>query len=688
MALWKKQPLQAVSVTGEIVELTDDLFEKMKNKIPNLTREEASELLVKSYQNDISSYVGVNLAEEDRIQRRARTALNRIFRCPQKYQKYYLYCKNPVLNQKYRFLDPEKNKQYGGNINLFRFAYSPKAKKETMVPLASAYSDSVPSVFSKIDYETNIYVMLNPSVEPRTHGKEKVFCYRNFVVDMDMHEFPVELALHMGLQAAELIAREVNKKMFRGCEPNIITATGRGVQIVWSVLPLRGDWSTSEKTWKTIANALCDMMADWLKRHPQFALFDIDRAASTRPGGLIRVPGTCNQEVKEELGLEYAITRAFMPIKRHERKYKDLLNALNPFIPAAESAQKKGAQTFEELDIPDDVKNLFSLNTGEHKRRHKNVLGLVRKHYKDSDSEHWHIPEGVRDKVLFILGNLALKFMPIETVMDKMYGLNEKCFSPALSEEEVKDYLSTSVRKENSDGTRGYNFSDKYILETLGLPDKKIPFYRSFDKMKEIRKAEKAARAEKKRALKEEAFNLHKLGLTFQQIAEKLNTCRQTVSTWVKTIAEELKNTTTKLADNLTAAFTEEPVKADESQNVQTEAQEVQLEAVQPEPQPENVAAMSDEQCASDSITKPKTTIPNIFDRVRAFKAEVSDCYLKREATKTLWQLMAPVDEAVGTVQLANRQKRLLGSLFQKARQLRPDDSSVWQLDPATIISA
>ena len=220
--------------------------------------------------------------------------------------------------------------------------------------------------------------MLNPSVEPRTHGKEKVFCYRNFVVDMDMHEFPVELALHMGLQAAELIAHEVNKKMFKGCEPNIITATGRGVQIVWSVLPLRGDWSTSEKTWKTIANALCDMMADWLKRHPQFALFDIDRVASTRAGGLIRVPGTCNQTVKEGLGLEYAITRAFIPIRRHEHKYSDLLNALKPFIPAAKSAGKEGAQTSAQLNIPDDVKNLYVLNAREHKRRYWNVVKLLR----------------------------------------------------------------------------------------------------------------------------------------------------------------------------------------------------------------------------------------------------------------------------------------------------------------------
>jgi len=525
----------------------DSVIPKMQKTMPDESVEDINKILLKMLDEDTNSYVGINEKEERKIMRCAAIAISRGYRCP----------------KKYFYIDPEGNIKYGGYINSFTISVSENGKKTSPKPAATATSIKTSVLLKDISYDVNYYMTVNPVRKPGKLGRKVVHSYRNIVVDMDLHDIPIEIANHIAVSAAKTLVSEVNKGEFEGYEPCSIVMTGRGVQLMWSLDPMPGKLGISYIHYRENALALCNLMKNWLTKHPEFALFEIDHGASINPGGLVRMPGTCNIKVAKEIGVEYAIARAYIPIRYIVHKAEELYDNLAEFWPEEKNvipakAKKINIKKFiaehgdeEPEENPEKETNPYVLSREENKRRYYNVLGLIKNFCAkktDPSGDNWYIPEGKRDLVLFVLGNLAMKFMSVRKMLELMIELNHKHFYPSFPDSFIESYLSTSLHTHNDDRSLGYTFSDSYITRVLSIAHKKIPFYRSFESIKKIREKEKAEHMKERNAKYQEAARLYDSGLSYQKIAEMMNRTRQTISRWVKLAKSELNN---NVSDNI-----------------------------------------------------------------------------------------------------------------------------------------
>ncbi len=81
----------------------------------------------------------------------------------------------------------------------------------------------------------------------------------------------------------------------------------------------------------------------------------------------------------------------------------------------------------------------------------------------------------MRDRTLFVLCNIALKFMPTSKMFRFILDANKKLFKVPLPEQEVRLYMKASTCIVNEDGSKGYKLSTDYICNLLGLDRSQFP---------------------------------------------------------------------------------------------------------------------------------------------------------------------------------------------------------------------
>ncbi len=448
--------------------------------------------------------------------------------------------------------DRKHNAEYGGFINTF--AINPSAT----IPqkLKSQRWNSSIDLLRNVPDNANVYYTRNTTQKRFRHGNDILYNYRNIVMDIDAHDIPAFQSLNIATEAAVTIQKEVNNKKFKGLEPNVIIMTGRGLQVIWSIEPMRGANQKNEAIYMILAARLCNFMTKWLEEHPQFSQLELDIGASKKSSGLVRLPGSYNinaytelrKEFSDETAKDLSLVRVYNPHRITKHLSDKLLESLADYSDGESDVDN--FNEFSDIMPTSDEGSVYNMTQLECIARYNSVYSLLDEKYGAKG-----IPKGMRDITVFVMGNLALKFMSERKALQKIACISDYFFQEPFTKKEIEQYLSTSMKIHNSDGLTGYKLTNKQIEKMLHFPSNSIPVFLDFEKIKRIRAEVKRKNAIKRAMLHMKALLLYDSGLTYEAVGDIMGKTRQTISKWVKLAREALarvmedQDATTKITE-------------------------------------------------------------------------------------------------------------------------------------------
>ena len=115
--------------------------------------------------------------------------------------------------------------------------------------------------------------------------------YLNIVADVDCHDRPAEEGQRLG----KLFAKKIKEAATDGriATPNTLVHTGRGVQVLWALVPMPAKKEGSAEAYAAASSELFDTIEEILG-DPALEGLELDRKASSNAGGLVRFPGSAN----------------------------------------------------------------------------------------------------------------------------------------------------------------------------------------------------------------------------------------------------------------------------------------------------------------------------------------------------------------------------------------------------------
>lgn len=146
----------------------------------------------------------------------------------------------------------------------------------------------------------DIYVTAN-GFNGKGRRSNTLFSLHNIVIDIDNHSGGIRRSL-IEKQQDNLVQELLHNDDEDLLIPNIIVATGRGLQLWFTHVPLSAQ--SNRWTWDGVVRRLCDKIESVIENSPEdpyegCRYLKVDRTASMNPAGLFRLPGTKNMAVRK-----------------------------------------------------------------------------------------------------------------------------------------------------------------------------------------------------------------------------------------------------------------------------------------------------------------------------------------------------------------------------------------------------
>lgn len=333
-----------------------------------------------------------------------------------------------------------------------------------------------------IAYDTAWYKELDYEVGKNTFcahkcKTEQVLSFNNIVIDYDLHSYRLTFDdIIDRVNYMIFFVAEIWNKIEGYPKVNTIVFSARGVHL-W--------FSTESLTYKLkdvylrVAGWICDELNKKVKEYPELRDFCLDRAASKRAAGLVRVPGTYNASAGVWTDFYHLSDERIdlVEFDREERKRPDYNN-----------------MPLERRYIP------------KYRNRVKFFIDLqkLRRETAEPGKE-------TRDLFLFCL-YCASRYEDTythEEAMELVHKMNANFIEP-LEENLVMEYLSTAIKKE------GYDFAWHDAVDCLNITDEEV------ETILTRRNANRAKRPRIKEEQKAEVLRLNALCMTQQEIADRV----------------------------------------------------------------------------------------------------------------------------------------------------------------------
>ncbi len=235
---------------------------------------------------------------------------------------------------------------------------------------------------------------------------EYVFSLHNIILDIDCHGKPVDEANRL---ADFFLGRLYRDLITYGefPEPSLINKSGRGIQLWFT---LEQAFRSMMGKYKYVSKGLVQKIQDLLVEYPEeLEGLEIDAAASGRPCGLYRLPGSYNT-VTGTYG-QYAVLGGRFTLQELEAY-------LPPYVPKERSEikiTKPKKQKHTNIQIDEKHRNEHSL---VNVKRMQLVEGLIQDRNRSAGKE-------MRDLLMFVYYNAAVQLMDRPEARRKLIELNQ-----------------------------------------------------------------------------------------------------------------------------------------------------------------------------------------------------------------------------------------------------------------------
>lgn len=386
--------------------------------------------------------------------------------------------------------------------NSFKIVKVRSGEKFSTLTFFKQNPDTISKNLNQIRFGNCDYYISKNSYCGNFSKTESLFSLDNIVIDIDNH----------ASDNYKEIDNEVQKLIWtldNDCNgmlpPFGIVYTGRGVQL-WFGLESVAATVKWQYRYKQVSEILCDLIAGIISEN-QIDL-EVDRAASVRPNGFVRLAGTKN---KKRQG-KNKITAERFPLTRLH--LYDILEEYAGIEVDSEQNSHTDAQVQQ-------TKKSLSM-TRCHPKETDNYTPYVMKRIRFIErlvQENKDNCNGRRELILFHFYNAAVQCFDREIALKKVNELNEM-FAAPLKATEVNCAIKAVDKK-------AYNYKVSKFLEELCISEEEKQLYEECTHSR--RKEREQARQEKKKR-NQTVQNMYLQGKTQKEISDTVGCSRATVS--------------------------------------------------------------------------------------------------------------------------------------------------------------
>lgn len=376
---------------------------------------------------------------------------------------------------------------------------------------------------NSVCFQNRNYYITKNSYKGSARRTESLFSLDNIVIDIDNHK-----------SNPKVIDREIERLIyFLDNDANLpsygIVYTGRGVQL-WIGLESVYASEKLKYRYEQLSKKFCDIIEEVIKDN--HIKLDVDRSASIRVNGLVKLPGTRNMNRKGE----NLITYERFPLERYSIQellldYADV--DLSYFdLPVGTVMPEK--RTFTSTEKPKRIYKAKSNGdyTAYLMKRVRFIEQLVSARHGEC--------EGCRELLLFHYYNSAIQVYDKTNAVNMVKALNQQ-FTKPLHSAEVGCAIHSPDKKI-------YHYTVEKFLVELHTTEKERVMY---DNCTLDREQEREKARQKKKERNQHIIALHKQGMKQQDIADVVKCCRRTVCTVLKPIIAEEKEERNKKVQEL-----------------------------------------------------------------------------------------------------------------------------------------
>lgn len=444
----------------------------------------------------------------------------------------------------------------------------------------------------------------------------------NIVLDFDFHE---ETTKTINVDIREILERAMDELVIAyTCSnsdllpPAFANFSGRGFHFWYCFESAPANF---RDLYEAIANDLLDKMTDFLYSYDwHLKCLHPDRAASTNPDALIRVPNTYNTNAVH--------TDDIFPVMGHIKEI---------YAP------------HEKMEFMEYKKTLLS--TQVHKRHvgknefvpytnvFQNRMNLLLRLIEDRPEE------GYRHYMTFIVYNSALMQFDEETAWNLVSEFNQELKSP-LSDHDLEQSLRTSKRK------GGYKITNDKIIKILDITEEEQVLY-GIGKTRGIQhRYEKVGDPKYKRLSKEEKTLIEKMakkGILSVEIAKRLGRNPSTISRFLK--KEGIPTANQKKHEKIMRSVQKYDVqKTRQKFGLSSGAMKYHLERAEREAERKNQAEIEREYQKNMEYLRKKKEEENIIWLHDALKKKHGKEFDRREATRYIAKTLGVSKQKVAMV--------------------------------------
>lgn len=340
-----------------------------------------------------------------------------------------------------------------------------------------------------------------------SNSDNNIFALRNIVIDIDCHydlsEEEWKTILSRFLSSYEDILEYIPL-------PTVVDFSGRGFHIWYNL-----ESASAQLSW--LYKIICDKLCDNLQKAVDECLMsvnsylEIDRVASKKISGLIRVFGTQNSKAVLTPGVLF-----FNPVRYNLNELKDLLG-----IHIKQDKKRKEKKNNENRIYT--CKASYSLPT----RRLHIIEQVFDKKYKNTK-------HGFRHNFCFMYFNYAIQVYDFDKAINKLQEFNRKFLQP-MADSEIRMIVRSFKRKENT-----YKLKNDAFAERLGISESELAAYSRNIKNKNNKTSRKNQTATKKKIRDKKILDVFFSCGSVKNTAKEIGVCENTVRKVINKHPEEL----------------------------------------------------------------------------------------------------------------------------------------------------
>lgn len=294
-------------------------------------------------------------------------------------------------------------------------------------------------------YKTqNYYITANSFRFPQMRNMTQLYGLHNIVIDCDCHDEQrsSEQIKEAAKITADIILNQWESETQAVPKPNSIVFTGRGIQLWWSFMPIKPEYSDC---YDFLVKYIGKIVERTLATQP----FEVDWGASSNKAGCFRMPGTINKK-----------TGTFAEVNVLDTKVRDMFEIKKRAFREFNKNEPENVVARRMTDIPGEhVQDSNFAYYAEHRVVALNIL-LVKRGF--------NLPR-MRDYFLWLFHNDARKYLGDEAAY-KITVVTGRMLKNPVSEKEVAHIIQGTLNAGNKYCKNGgYAVKNSTIIQLLGI---------------------------------------------------------------------------------------------------------------------------------------------------------------------------------------------------------------------------